>query len=330
MTVNETAQKSPASRVGRPAGATVRDRLWLFGVPPGGTPEYLECGGVRGGSRMTPTEGCLWLGVPNLLFITQARNAPPSMWIEREWKARTTMEQWAISFEPLASVVWAAVGSGGVGGSRQVADILEIARHYPNISGIYLDDFVKDAKRQADGRKVGRPAMTEEELQAMRAGLSGIGRPMEVWATIYSREFDRAHPDFHDCRPPLVEAMQHFDVLVLWTWKSAELRDLERNLALLESVKPETARIALGMYLWDYTGIDETRAGQKGYCMGMSVPLDLMEHQAALGLRWLKEGRVSDLVILGNPMLDVGLESAHWMRDWIKQAGNEELSPEDR
>ena len=44
------------------------------------------------------------------------------------------------------------------------------------------------------------------------------------------------------------------------------------------------------------------------------------------GLKWLKEGRVSDLIILGNSHLDIGLASAPWMRDWIKHHGDEQLS----
>jgi hypothetical protein len=53
------------------APTTVRDHLWLFACPPGGDAEYLENAGVRGGSRMTPVEGAHWLGLPNLLFVTQ-------------------------------------------------------------------------------------------------------------------------------------------------------------------------------------------------------------------------------------------------------------------
>jgi hypothetical protein len=46
-----------------------------------------EGGGIRGGSRMTPVEACFWMGVPNLLFITQAGN-PPDTYAERRgnWK----------------------------------------------------------------------------------------------------------------------------------------------------------------------------------------------------------------------------------------------------
>jgi hypothetical protein len=55
------------------------------------------------------------------------------------------------------------------------------------------------------------------------------------------------------------------------------------------------------------------------------VPLDLMEHQCSLGLKWLKEGRVSDLVILANTHLDLGINTAPWMREWIKKHGDEKL-----
>jgi hypothetical protein len=50
-----------------------------------------------------------------------------------------------------------------------------------------------------------------------------------------------------------------------------------------------------------------------------------MELQCGLGLKWLKEGRISDLVVLGNTHLDIGAPSAPWMRQWIKQHGAEKL-----
>jgi hypothetical protein len=59
---------------------TVRDRLWVFAPPADGPRLYYESAGYRGGSRMTPMEGAFWLDVPNLLFITQDWNRPPSMW----------------------------------------------------------------------------------------------------------------------------------------------------------------------------------------------------------------------------------------------------------
>ena len=320
---------SATAQAQHPAPDTVRDHLWLFGVPADGPRLWYEGAGYRGGSRMTPAEGAFWLGVPNLMFITQPWNEPPEMWREKDWKAKTTKEQYAISFEPLKRVQWAAVGSSGLGGLAAVPDIVTLAKGYPNFTGIYLDDFVtRPYTKRADGTKVGTPAMTEAQLKSMRDQLGKVGRPMEIWTTIYSHDFDPKHPEFKDCEPPLVEAMQHFDVLVFWTWKSEELKDLERNLALLESIKPKTARIALGIYLWDYTGIDPAKKDNPDYKMGKPVPLDLMEHQCSLGLKWLKEGRVSDLVILGVAGIDQGSPSAPWMRDWVKKHGSEKLDRE--
>jgi hypothetical protein len=306
---------------------TVRDRLWLFGVPADGPRLFYEGAGYRGGSRITPAEGAHWIGVPNLMFITQPWNQPPAMAREKAWKTVTTKEQYAISFQSLKRVQWAAVGSGGLGGLAEVPDIVTLAKDYPNITSIYLDDFVtRPYTKRADGTTVGTPAMTEAQLKSMRTQLGKVGRPMEVWTTIYTHEFDRKHRDFKDCEPPLADQMKHFDVVVLWTAKSADLRDLEKNLALLEAIKPKNCRIALGIYLWGYWDKDPAKADDKSYVMGQPVPLDLMEHQCSLGLKWLKEGRVSDLVILGLAGIDQGIPSAPWMRDWIKQHGDEKLN----
>jgi len=310
----------------QPAADTVRDRLWLFGVPADGPRLFYEGAGYRGGSRITPAEGAHWLGVPNLMFITQPWNQPPAMAREKAWKTVTTKEQYAISFQSLKRVQWAAVGSGGLGGLAEVPDIVTLAKDYPNITSIYLDDFVtRPYTKRADGTTVGTPAMTEAQLKSMRTQLGKVGRSMEVWTTIYTHEFDRKHRDFKDCEPPLADQMKHFDVVVLWTAKSADLRDLEKNLALLESIKPKNCRIALGIYLWGYWDKDPAKADDKSYVMGRPVPPDLMEHQCGLGLKWLKEGRVSDLVILGLAGIDQGIPSAKWMRDWIKKHGDQSL-----
>ena len=310
-----------------PSTATVRDHLWLFGVPADGPRLFYEGAGYRGGSRITPAEGAHWIGVPNLMFITQPWNQPPAMAREKAWKTVTTKEQYAISFQSLKRVQWAAVGSGGLGGLAEVPDIVTLAKDYPNITSIYLDDFVtRPYTKRADGTTVGTPAMTEAQLKSMRTQLGKVGRPMEVWTTIYTHEFDRKHRDFKDCEPPLADQMKHFDVVVLWTAKSADLRDLEKNLALLEAIKPKNCRIALGIYLWGYWDKDPAKADDKSYVMGQPVPLDLMEHQCGLGLKWLKEGRVSDLVILGLAGIDQGIPSAPWMRDWIKKHGDEKLN----
>ena len=105
-TLGATPEASPAAEpiVSATPGTTVRDRLWIFAVAAGLNDSYLELGGVRGGSRMTPAEGAFWLGVPNLLLIREHNN--PSLPNLESWRAKTSFEQYALSFQPLDRVVW--------------------------------------------------------------------------------------------------------------------------------------------------------------------------------------------------------------------------------
>lgn len=306
-------------RAADPAGpaskaATVRDRMWIFTVFAGGDNNSLESGGVRGGSRMTPAEGAFWLNVPNLLLIRSSDL--PRLPGGEEWRVKTSFEQYATSFQPLERVVWSVVGSGGKGGLAELEPVIQLAKKYPNIRGVYLDDFIVDVKKQPDGRIAGRPALQPAELQQARERLKKVGKPMEVWITLYTHEICPPRKTnkltYRPCIPPLADFLDLFDVLTLWTWNSDELPALEENLAALEAIAPKQARIALGLYIWDYPN-------------RRPVPLELMRHQCELGLKWLKAKRIHEMIFLGNTSLDVGVPSAEFARQWIAKVGSQAL-----
>jgi len=303
---------APATPVQR--GVTVRDRMWIFTVFPGGDDNSLEAGGFRGGSRMTPAEGAFWLGVPNLLLIRS--NNTPRLPGGEQWRAKTSFEQYAIAFQPLDRVVWSVVGSGGRGGMEELGPVIQLAKKYPNIGGVYLDDFIIDVKKQPDGTVAGRPAIQPADLKAARERLKAVGRPMDVWITLYTHEIcpprKTKSPGFRPCVPPLAEFLDLFDVLTLWTWNADELPALEQNLEALERIAPKRCRIALGMYLWDFPN-------------RRPVPLDLMRHQCELGLKWLHAKRIHELIFLANTVLDIGAPSADFARQWIAQVGDQKL-----
>jgi hypothetical protein len=164
---------------------TIRDHLWIFTVTAGSDDNWYEEGGVRGGSRMTPAEGAFYLNVPNLILV---RNQDcPSLPDQESWRTKTSFEQYALSFRPLERVVWSVVGSGGKGGLEELGPVLQLAEKYPNISGIYLDDFIVDA-RLRDGKNIGRPALAPADLQRARDRMKVLRRRMEVWVTLYSHE----------------------------------------------------------------------------------------------------------------------------------------------
>jgi hypothetical protein len=298
--------------------ATVRDRLWIFTVYAGGNNKDQQgrhhiCDFAPGGSRMTPAEGAFWLGVPNLLFI-RAKDIPPLPSLETE-RAKTSFEQYAMSFQPLDRVVWSVVGSGGAGGMNELPPVLDLTRKYPNIRGVFLDDFVRPDK-QENGRMVGRPSLQREDLSLAREQMKSLGRPMEIWVTLYTHEINpvrKTAPGFKECDPPLASFLDQFDVLTLWTWNSDEIPEWEENLTALEKIAPKHARIAMGLYLWDFHN-------------RKPVPVELMRQQCDLGLQWLREGRIHDLIFLANTMLDVGMPSAEFAREWVRKNGGEKLN----
>lgn len=300
----QAAQPSAAA-----AKATVRDHLRLFTTPAGSSNNYMEVGGYRGGSRMTPAEGAFFLNVPNLILV---RNRDlPSLPNSQQWRAKTEYEQYAIAFRPLKSVIWSVVGSGGKGGMEELHHVIGLAKKYPNIGGIFLDDYIIHSKKQPDGRVVGQPAVTPEELKSARERLKSVGRPMEIWVTLYTHELQPKHPRYKGCQPPLEGFLDLFDMLTLWTWNGEELRDLDASLANLESLAPK-ARKSLGLYMWDYFN-------------KRPMPIELMKLQCERGLKWLREGRVQELIFLSSTLCDMGLPSVEFAREWIAKVGGEAM-----
>ena len=300
--------------MGRRNGSTIRDHLWIFTVAAGGDNDYLERAGVRGGSRMTPAEGAFYLNVPNLLLIRE--NDRPRLPDGETWRAQTEFEQYATAFRPLSRVVWSVVGSGGQGGLAELPHVLRLAQKFPNISGIYLDDFIVDARRLADGRVAGRPAIQPAELKAARERLRWTGRPMDVWVTLYTHEINR-----RGTRParPFAAASRRWPAFSTSSTCSRSglgtppsWQFLDDNLEALERIAPKKARIALGLYIWDFHN-------------GKPVPPDLMRHQCERGLAWLQEGRIQEMIFLANTVLDVGLPSAEFAREWIAKVGGLQL-----
>jgi hypothetical protein len=55
------------------------------------------------------------------------------------------------------------------------------------------------------------------------------------------------------------------------------------------------------------------------------MPLDLMQHQCELGLRWLRQGRIGGMIFLASCLCDLDLEAVMWTRDWLSQEGDEQL-----
>jgi hypothetical protein len=242
---------------------------------------------LRQRSVMSAAEGNFYLGVPNILMVQSSDKEAP-------WgRFELPFEQYTVALRPLKNVVWSVVGSGGFNKPEETAEVLAMASRVKNFRGVMLDDFFTRDKRRAQ--------WTVEQLAEVRRKLDQTGKKLDIFATFYVRQFDL----------PLKDYMDLIDVLTIWDMDPVQIRRLDENLEKLERLYPKKRKM-LGCYLVDY----HKKQG---------VPVELMQHQCDVGLRWMKQGRLDGIIFMGNTAMDLGYESVEWTRRWIEQVGDTKL-----
>ena len=260
---------------------TARDRMWLFGSPAGSTAPHT---GRR--TVMSPVEGALYLGIPNI-YMNQA-NAGLEAQIGR---FEPPFTQYATVLRPFKRVLWGLVGSGGFTTTEERNEGLELILKTPNFVGTHLDDFFTS---KPTGKKA---ILTVDELRRIRDTLKSAGRPLEIYSTYYTSLLEF----------PLTEYLELLDGVTFWTWKPEDLVNLEPNLAKVKKAAPHL-KVILGCYLVDFT-------------KKVSVPVPAMRQQCEFGLEALKQKRIEGMMFLSNGVMDVGFEAAEWTREWIQRVG---------
>ncbi len=260
---------------------TLRDRLWLFTVP-----ANTDFGSVQRRSLMTPAESGLYFNIPNLIIVQASAGE------SKYGRFEPPFAQYAIALRPFKRIVWSVTGSGGFNSETETREVLELARRTPNFTGIMLDDFFSAKK---EGKKA---VFSAEELGRIREELKRAGQKLDIFATYYTQLLDL----------DLSEYLKHIDVLTLWTWRSAEIPDIEKNLDRLNKVAPN-ARKMLGCYLYDFS-------------LKQPVAVPAMREQCETGLRLMRKNRLDGIIFLSNTVADLGFESVEWTRNWIEKVGD--------
>jgi len=271
------AAQSPPAKEG-----TVRDRLWLFGSPTGSTAPHT---GRR--TVMSPAEGAIYLGVPNI-YMNQA-NAGPEAKLGR---FEPPFEQYAVALRLFKRVLWGLVGSGGFTTPEERKEGVELILKTPNFVGAHLDDFFTS---KADGK---RAVLTLDELREIRETMKAAGRPLEIYSTYYTTLL----------KLPLDDYLKLLDGVTFWTWKPEDLVHLESNVAKVKEVAPHL-KVILGCYLVDFT-------------RKVSIPIPAMQQQCEFGLEALRQKRIEGMMFLSNGVMDVGFEAVDWTREWIQKVGD--------
>lgn len=239
---------------------------------------------------MSPVEGALYLGVPNI-YMNQANSG-----LEAQiGRFEPPFGQYAIALRPFRRILWGLVGSGGFTSTEERKEGLELILKTPNFVGAHMDDFF--ISKPTDKKAI----LTVDELRAIRQTLKSAGRPMEIYSTYYTSLLTL----------PLTEYLELLDGVTFWTWKPEDLVNLESNLAKVKEVAPRL-KVILGCYLVDFT-------------KKVSIPIPAMQQQCEFGLEALKQKRIEGMMFLSNGVMDVGFEAVEWTREWIQKVGETPL-----
>lgn len=216
------------------------------------------------------------------------------------YSGKPTFEEfvpYAVSFRPMRRVVWSITGAGGATADDEVRRVVELAKRFPNFQGVIMDDFFREPSTGS------LAVFSPEQLRQIRSQLVLPDRKLELWVTLY----------FHQLHDEYRESLSLCDVVTVWTWEARNLAHLEANFRRAEKLAPASRKV-LGCYLYDYG----TR---------QPMPLDRMQDQCEMGLRWLREGRIEAMIFLASCVCDIELEAVEWTRHWIAQVSGEPAGP---
>lgn len=264
------------------------DNLWLWGHNAGSHDNKF---GIKGTTNlMGPKEACDYLEIKNCIRVAFGNEGP-----------FPPFDNEAKKLIGLKEVVWSAVGDASStqhdDDESDLDEILRIAVEYDNISGAILDDFFINPT--ADG-KVARHSL--ESIREMRNKLHEFNkRPLNLWLVWYTHHLNLEVADY----------IELFDVITFWEWEASNLIHLEGNIREFVKKTPGKRRL-FGVYLWNF-----------GEGKPMTIPE--LEHQLKVCYEHIKAGDIEGIVFCANTVVDIGLESVDYVRNWISQNGSTEI-----
>jgi len=276
-----------------PKAGTVRDKLWLFSNPRNADYEIL-----RKRSVMSPFEAPVYMGIPNIFMVQQYPEKAQESWY-KPWEP--PFEQYMVPLTMLKRVAWSLTGAGGATHDSERKQVLSMVQKFPNMVGVYLDDFFRDKP----GEEVG--SLTVDQLRDVQRQLKGPKKKKDIYVTFYASQL----------KLPIVEHLKQIDVITLWMWKPEELANVDSYLNQLDKLVPGCRKI-VGLYT---TALNE---GQTPAWTGMPVPLMQKQCEGALG--WLRSGRIEGICVYGGTTFDLGFEAVDWTRQWIRKIADTQLT----
>ena len=263
----------------------LRDRFWLWGHPEGRYNNNIDNYGCPDVSRMTPMEGCLYLGISNTFMV-------PVGW-------QVNRRQYNKSFKPLNKVGWEFFRK--LETPELIEDYISEAREFPNINCVVFDDF-KACLHTHDLEKL--DSRLNYVLDRIR---NNDVRRLDSWMVIYTHEFgvDEEKDKAFD---PI---MKLFDGIIMWNWCESNYKEIPEKFEVFKKLT-QTNRRMFGCYLYNF--------GERCQATGEAVKWQLDFYREKIFA-----GEAEGVVLHTNTMADLDYEAYDACLEWMAEHGDEEI-----
>ena len=260
----------------------LRETFWQWGHPEGCfNADY----GNNKVARMTPMEGCLYLGINKTFMV------PMELEVNRR--------QYNKSFETLSEVGWELTVDYEGGIKPEQADpFIADSKEFKNITCVVLDDFVR-------GKKKLYQKLTPESLWALREHLHENN--LAMWMVLYTHEFGVNAEDDEEFKAYI----EPFDGIIMWNWKESAYREIPEKWEIFKALTPNQRRL-FGCYLYNF--------GEKCECTGEAVKWQLDFYREKMFA-----GEAEGVVLHTNAMADLDFEAYDACREWMALHGDDEF-----
>ncbi len=158
-----------------------------------------------------------------------------------------------------------------------------LSLRYPNIVGAVVDDFDTGGEKFSAGK-----------LAAIRRALRSRNPSLQLYVVVYTHV---RHAGYEDLLPFL-------DVLTLWVWRQDDLAKLDASLEAVRAEFPGKP-VLLGVYVHDYGQTDA------------AMPIGRLQFQLDSARRYLAEGLIGGVIILGDREIRKHPAESAFVRDYL-------------
>ena len=263
----------------------LRDRFWLWGHPEGRYNNNEEDFGCFEVSRMTPMEGCLYLGISNTFMV-------PCGW-------NVNRRQYNKSFKTLKKVGWEFFRK--IDRPELIESYIEEAREFPNINCVVFDDFIG-----LRNKFEGIPIFDNLKTVIDRLHNNKVKR-LDSWMVLYTREFGLDENEDVE----FMKTTELFDGIIMWNWFESQYKTIPEKFEIFKRLTPTNRRM-FGCYLYNF--------GEKKQATGEAV-----KWQLDFYLEKILKGEAEGVVLHTNTMADLDYEAYDACLEWMAEHGDLEV-----